>query len=103
MLQSSTRRAASEIGNGRTPDFFSVRSEEDFDALRGWLTNREFTDLTNDEGFCDRHGKPLIGLRQRVAGDDGKPNFRKRGIVWFTDRGLRAQARPIIESYAKAA
>ena len=91
--------STNNIGNGRDENFFPVRSEKDFDDLKLWLSSRHFTDITRDEGFTDRTGKPMVGLLFKTKGADGKMKFKKRGIVWFKDAFLRDDGISIIESF----
>lgn len=88
-------------GNGRDENFFPVRSAADFDDLNDWLIDREFTDINHEEGFTDRHGKPLVGLFHTTKGADGKLNVKKRGIIWCKDATLRAEAVEIVQSHHK--
>lgn len=88
-------------GNGRDENFFPVRSAADFDDLQDWLRDREFSDISHDEGFTDKHGKPLIGLFQTTRGGDGKIKATKRGIIWCKDATLRAEAVKIVQAFHK--
>lgn len=88
-----------KLSNGTDENFFPARSEAAFPELELWLSEREFSDVNTDEGLKDKHGKPLVTLLLKVEGADGKPRFKKRGVIWFKSDELKESALSIIEKH----